>query len=128
MNRPFAGILERLYSVLKPVGLPSQVIHGDLPGNILFAPGKDPAVIDFSPYYRPVGFALAVVVVDAIAWYDASFDLVHHADHLEALDQLLARAAIYRLVTADTVSPTHPREWTARRVRAHLPILELIGA
>jgi Ser/Thr protein kinase RdoA (MazF antagonist) len=68
----FAAILDRLYGFLRPLEIPSQVIHGDLPGNSLFADGMSPAVIDFSPYHRPADFALAVVIVDAIAWYGAS--------------------------------------------------------
>jgi uncharacterized protein (TIGR02569 family) len=128
INPAFAGILERLYAFLKPLSLASQVIHGDLTGNILFAPGQPPAVIDFSPYYRPAGFALAVVIVDAIAWYGATSDLAWRADHLQFLDQLLARAAIYRLVTADQVSTTHAPAWSAHQVRALLPIVDLVGA
>src|SRR5579884_2730179 len=75
VNPGFAPTLDRLYGFVTPVALPSQVVHGDLPGNILFASGQAPAVIDFSPYFRPVGFALAVVIVDAIAWYGAAPDL-----------------------------------------------------
>ena len=35
---------------LVPLSLPSQVIHGDFGGNVLFAGGQPPAIIDFSPY------------------------------------------------------------------------------
>jgi len=45
--------LDRLAGHLKPVDLPSQLVHGDLCGNVLFEPGLPPAVIDFSPYWRP---------------------------------------------------------------------------
>jgi hypothetical protein len=81
---------------LTPLDLPSQVVHGDLGGNVLFAPGLEPVVIDFSPYWRPPGWALAVVVVDAVVWGRAGFDL---ADALEPehRHQLLARATLFRL-------------------------------
>ena len=70
--------------------LPSQLVHADLAGNVLFADGMTPAVIDFSPLERPAGLPLAVVAVDALMWQRA---------RPEALDQLLARALIYRHVT-----------------------------
>src|SRR5579884_3666872 len=97
-------------------------------GNVLFAEGLPPAVIDFSPYYRPAGFATAIVIVDAIAWSGASPDLAEHAGDVELLDQLVARAAIYRLVTADVVSASQTTDWVLRQAEAHRPILELIGA
>ena len=66
------GQLRSLLAALRPVRLPSQLIHGDLGGNVLFADGEPPAVIDFSPYWRPAGLALAVAVVDALLWGGAS--------------------------------------------------------
>jgi uncharacterized protein (TIGR02569 family) len=56
--------IARLTSALTPVDVPSQLIHGDLTGNVLFADGLPPAIIDFSPYWRPTAFATAIVVGD----------------------------------------------------------------
>lgn len=79
---------------------PSQVVHGDMSGNVLFAPGFAPAVIDLSPYWRPAAFPLAVAAVDALLWYDAPLTVLElaaagsgpgFADHL-------IRALIFRLV------------------------------
>ncbi|XXZ52641.1 hypothetical protein AAGT00_34280 [Streptomyces cavourensis] len=42
---PFALLLSRW----RPVEAVAQLVHGDLAGNVLFAPGRDPAVIDFTP-------------------------------------------------------------------------------
>jgi uncharacterized protein (TIGR02569 family) len=39
-----------LLAALERIDAPSQLIHGDLTGNVLFAAGLPPAVIDFSPY------------------------------------------------------------------------------
>ena len=33
----------------------SQVVHGDLYGNVLFAGIAPPAVVDITPYWRPAG-------------------------------------------------------------------------
>jgi uncharacterized protein (TIGR02569 family) len=94
-----AGQLRRLLAALRPVRLPSQLIHGDLGGNVLFAGDLPPAVIDFSPYWRPAGLALAVAAVDALMWGGASPAALDELDGEPELDQLLARALVYRLVT-----------------------------
>ena len=93
------GQLRSLLAALRPVRLPSQLIHGDLGGNVLFADGEPPAVIDFSPYWRPAGLALAVAAVDALMWGRASPAVLDELDGEQELDQLLARALVYRLVT-----------------------------
>lgn len=57
-ERPMHFVLElaelavRLRSQPDPPGQP-RLVHGDLTGNVLFAPGLPPAVIDVSPYWRP---------------------------------------------------------------------------
>lgn len=127
-DESFLGLLERLYGFRKPLDLQSQVIHGDLLGNVLFEAGQPPAVIDFSPYYRPSGFAIAIIVVDAIAWQSAGADLTSHVCHLEGLDQLLARAAIFRLVSAALLARTKGKDWATSQAVAYEPILDLIGA
>ena len=93
--------LRRVLDLRRPIALESQLIHGDLGGNVLFAEGLPPAVIDFAPYWRPVGFAAAVVVADAVCWEGAppeTFDEV--AAGIDGFPQLFVRALIYRLVTS----------------------------
>jgi uncharacterized protein (TIGR02569 family) len=90
--------LPPLLEALRPVDAPSQVVHGDLTGNVLFADGLPPAVIDFAPYWRPTGFATAVVVGDALAWEGADDSLLDAVGHVAAFPQLLLRALIYRIV------------------------------
>lgn len=94
----------------------SQLVHCDLTGNVLFAPGLPPAVIDVSPYWRPPSYAEGVVVADA---------LCHHGADGSALPMLgvpltaIARALLFRLATtnglvaSETVSIDIPGE--ARR-------------
>ena len=41
-----------------------QLVHCNLTGNVLFADGLPPAVIDISPYWRPPSYAEGVVVAD----------------------------------------------------------------
>src|SRR5687768_16590033 len=48
--------LPRLMGAMRAIDAgPSQLVHGDLTGNVLFAAGLPPAVIDFSPFWRPTG-------------------------------------------------------------------------
>ena len=90
--------LPRLVDALRPVDDPCQLVHGDLTGNVLFAPGLAPAVIDFSPYWRPPAFASAVVVGDALAWEGADDSLLVAVAHVPEFPQHLLRALINRIV------------------------------
>ena len=91
-------LVDRLAAALGPVDAPAQLVHGDLGGNVLLAEGLPPAVIDLSPYWRPPGWALAVVAVDAMVWSDADWSVFSDLDR-----QLLVRAMLYRLITDDVL-------------------------
>ena len=57
-----------------------QLLHGDFANNILFAsPASSlpPAIIDFSPYYRPLAYAEAIIASDGLVEFDADPTLVH---------------------------------------------------
>lgn len=84
--------------------LPGQLVHCDLAGNVLFHPTEPPAVIDLSLYWRPPPYAEAIVVVDALLWYDAADVILDLMDHPDAR-QLLLRALVFRL--ACERSPDH---------------------
>jgi uncharacterized protein (TIGR02569 family) len=98
-------LLDRLERLRRPVGLPSRLVHGDLSGNVLLADGLPPAVIDVSPYWRPAAYADAVVVVDALLWWQEPEPLVDElappALGRDDWHQLLVRAAVFRLVALD---------------------------
>jgi uncharacterized protein (TIGR02569 family) len=87
--------LADVLAVLEPVDAPSQLIHGDVTGNVLFHHELPPAVIDFAPYWRPVEFASAIVVSDALCWHGAPDDLANAVDR-----QYLLRALVYRAVAS----------------------------
>lgn len=94
-----AGQVRRLLAALRPVALPDQLIHADLLGNVLFAAGLPPAVIDFSPLERPAGLPLAIAAVDALQWQQARPEVLDQFAGEPEFDQLLARALIYRQIT-----------------------------
>ena len=91
--------VRRLAAALRPVEAPNQLIHGDLTGNVLFAEDLPPAVIDFSPYWRPTSFASAVVVADALVWEGADETILAAVAHVDDFAQFLLRALMYRAVT-----------------------------
>ena len=83
----------RLLAARRPVEAASQLVHGDLSGNVLFADGLPPAIIDLSPYWRPAAYASAVILVDAVLWHGAGAELLATAD-----DRLVVRALLFRLL------------------------------
>ncbi|MGA8248041.1 MAG: hypothetical protein WB797_14155, partial [Nocardioides sp.] len=85
-------------TLYEPVGLTAQLVHGDLSGNLL-REGDRPTVIDWPPYVRPVGWALAVAALDAVCWDGAEPALLDRWSDLEAWGQLLLRALVYRVAT-----------------------------
>jgi uncharacterized protein (TIGR02569 family) len=91
--------LPRLLASLRPLAAQSQLIHGDLTGNVLFADGLPPAVIDFVPYWRPTGFASAVVVADALVWEGADESVLEAVADVDDFPQYLLRALVFRAVT-----------------------------
>lgn len=91
--------LDRLLALLHPIAARSQLVHGDLTGNVLFDDDLPPAILDLSPYFRPAMFASAIVVTDALVWEGANETLVHAFDAEDDFPQYLLRALIYRIVT-----------------------------
>lgn len=97
VEHPF---MDRLLAVRRHVDLSSQVIHGDLTENVLFADPMSPAVIDPTVYWRPPGFANAIVVGDAIRCSGADpAPLLAATARIRGFPQLFVRAVIARLVT-----------------------------
>ncbi|MCT2590171.1 TIGR02569 family protein [Streptomyces sp. N2-109] len=90
-------LLLRILSLRQPVEAPCQLVHGDLTGNVLFAAGQVPAVIDFSPYWRPVAYADAIVAVDGTLYHGAGPELLERAAPGAEGAQLLVRALAFRL-------------------------------
>lgn len=90
-------LYNQLAAARVPVRLASQVVHPELFGAVLFDDDGTPAVIDLVPFWRPMEWAAAVVVVDAIAWGGADAGLVQRWSHLDQWPQMLLRAVLHRL-------------------------------
>jgi uncharacterized protein (TIGR02569 family) len=119
-----ADLVGGLRAATRPVRLPSQLIHGDFAGNVLFAPGQPPAVIDFSPSRRPAGYALAVAAVDLLAWSAAPPGILDELADEDEIDQLLLRALVYRLVTESLGRPDPDSRQAV--LRATEPVVDLL--
>ncbi len=98
---PLTEIVARLTGLVTPVDLPSQVIHGDFTANVLFSQGQPPCVIDFSPYWRPAGFAIGVIVADTLTWAVADESIFGLVDHVPGFQQMLIRAELRRMLELD---------------------------
>ncbi|WP_127936582.1 aminoglycoside phosphotransferase [Nonomuraea polychroma] len=114
------GLLATLQELQRPVDAPSQLVHGDLTGNVLLQPGQPPAVIDFSPYWRPVGYAEAIIVADGLLYHHAEPELIDNVLPGRHGLQMLVRALIFRLATSaifEGPGKTIPQEELARFAR-----------
>ncbi|OAF58724.1 hypothetical protein VC83_04958 [Pseudogymnoascus destructans] len=101
-----APLYEQLLSLRKEVGVViAQLVHGDLSGNILLSDSQPPVIIDFSPFFRCVDYAVAIAVVDGIADFGEGDEvlrasgLVWYGDRLgRHAVQMLVRALLFRVV------------------------------
>jgi hypothetical protein len=93
----FVDLPRRLLEAVKPLG-PSQVIHGDLTGNVLFAAGATAAVVDISPYWRPPAYAEGIIVADALCWHSAPGSLLETVGVSVAA---VARGLLFRMATTN---------------------------
>jgi len=117
--------LSKLQRLLKPINLPNQIIHGDFTGNILFHAGLPPAIIDFTPYYRPKHFAKAIMFVDAITWEGAAESIFELVKDLPEIKQLVIRAEMRRLIEIEECAK-YFQKGSLEEIEAHKPLIEFI--
>ncbi|TNM61119.1 aminoglycoside phosphotransferase [Streptomyces sp. NP160] len=98
-----------------------QLVHGDMTGNVLFAEGLPPAVIDVSPYWRPAAYAGAVVVADGLLWWGQDGGLVSAAGESGDVG-LVARALLFRLLTDVQLVGDGCDDVTARGAQGAVPL------
>ena len=91
------ALIETLLAHRRPVATRPQVVHGDLLPNVLVADGAPPGIIDWPPYFRPAGFGEAIAVHDAVTFRGAPTTLLDDWRTGADWEQLLLRAALYRL-------------------------------
>jgi uncharacterized protein (TIGR02569 family) len=100
-----------LQALKKSVTLKDQLIHGDLNlNNILISNTLAPAIIDFTPYFRPVEFALAVTAY-WVGPYTGDIKILEEFKDIKDFDQMLIRAGLRMMLTQE--DPKHARQLEA---------------
>lgn len=77
---------------------PSQLVHGDLAGNVLMDAAGAAVVIDVSPYWRPVLWAEALLTLDCVLRDDAEAEVLA-GWRSESARAAMVRAGIFRLLS-----------------------------
>ncbi len=129
-GQPDEPLVRRLLDAREDVLLgPSQLVHGDLAGNVLLDAAGAPVVIDVAPYWRPAGWAEAVAVLDSVLWWDASTDamdgwttglrrqLMVRAALFRVLSELPSRVDLYGAALAGVIGAPVPGDLAGRRGR-----------
>ncbi|MFJ4073767.1 hypothetical protein [Curtobacterium sp. NPDC089991] len=120
---PSDPTLDRLATAFRPVRAPSQLVHGDLLGNVLFADGQPPTIIDWPPYWRPAGFGTAIAAVDAVCWHGVPVGRLDAlGDDEPEWRQLLVRALVFRIATLHQLGA-----WDATCVARHRPVVDVVA-
>lgn len=114
--------LDRLAATFRPVTSPSQLVHGDLLGNVLFTPGEPPTVFDWAPYWRPAGLGAAIAAVDAVCWHGVAVGrLGVLGTGVPEWPQLLVRALAFRIATLHLLDA-----WDADQTARHRPVVDAV--
>jgi uncharacterized protein (TIGR02569 family) len=88
-------LFDRLQNISE---LKSQIVHGDPGGgNVLFQKNEPPGMIDISPYWRPAGYSIAMLLADAVAWEGSKPEVLELGKNELHFQQLLLRAVLFRL-------------------------------
>lgn len=115
--------LSTLAAACRPIRAPSQLIHGDLAGNVLFADGRPPLILDISPYWRPAALSPAIVVADALVFENADPSLADQLADDPDGPQCLLRALMFRAIVDRLARPAEPRQ--PDDADPYLPAVEL---
>lgn len=119
------GLVEALYARYERLPpLECQLIHGDLNAeNVLLAPGRAPGVVDFTPFWAPADFAVAMFA-NWIGPRKADMSVLPYFENVPHFDQLLLRAAVRMLWVVSELEGVQHWE-TAPEKRAAELVLEL---
>jgi uncharacterized protein (TIGR02569 family) len=119
-------LLAPLFQAYDPMTRSRRVIHSDMCGNILFAAGLKPLVIDFSAAHGDPEYAEAILVADAIAWEKAPVELLNELPETPVYRQMLLRAVTFRVITAALRFPSKP-EWAESEYNNFALIIQRLG-
>lgn len=111
--------LKRDFAVLPP----SQLVHGDIAGNMLFDEQETlpPGIIDLTFYWRPAAFGAAIAVADGLMWEGEGEELIEMCGTDAESIQMLVRAVLFRTLTWAIDIPVVGEEEDREFVRMMLP-------
>jgi hypothetical protein len=116
-RRALADLCKHVHPLADPV---PQIAHGDPGGdNLLFSEHAPPGIIDFSAYWRPSGYAVAMMLSDGVAWEGSSVETLELVAERTDMAQLLLRAVCFRLAVSDLFSGPGGLE---SRLTAYAPV------
>ncbi|AIG63799.1 hypothetical protein CATYP_02860 [Corynebacterium atypicum] len=90
-------LLVQLRAAMEPVAGSPVAGHADLLATTLFAPSRPPIVTDLVGVWHPRGYTAAQVIVDGLLAEAVDGGVIARNRHIDQLDQLLVRAAAYRV-------------------------------
>jgi uncharacterized protein (TIGR02569 family) len=104
------ALASELEDLKKPVTVTDQLIHGDLNlNNLLISDSLPPAVIDFTPYFRPAEFALAVTAY-WVGPYTGDIKILNKFKDIKEFDQMLIRAGLRSMLTQEDLQHANELE------------------
>lgn len=111
---------QALAAVAETAFLAERADHWSIAERLSWAGELPTQIIDFTPYWRPASFGLAVVVADAVAWHGAGRRLLDAFELAEPAESrsMIARAALFRLITAERVASGHQAPLAYLRINA----------
>ncbi|MFC6318372.1 TIGR02569 family protein [Corynebacterium gerontici] len=89
---------------LEHVDADVQVCHADAFGTTLFSGTQVPALSDVVPVVRPFGYSAAIAAFDALVLQSVDEGILRRYMHIPNFDQLVLRAATYRLMLHGTLA------------------------
>ena len=92
----------------------------------MFLHEADPTIIDFSPYWRPVEFAIGVIIADSVVWEDADIFLIENGNKFNNFYQHLALAELRRIIEIETLNDIYSWDMLDQ-IEAHFPLIEAIS-
>ncbi len=100
-----------LLELRTPLEAEVDLVHGDPLSCIIFDDAADPIITDFVPAWHPIGWSVALLIVDGCAWGNAPDALIDRWSHLADFDQLLLHACLYRLFVHVLHPLAQPAAW-----------------
>jgi hypothetical protein len=93
----FGRLIDQITPHLQPLHLPDQLVHADLSGNFLVAPGLPAAIIDLSWAWAPDGYGEGIMLADVIAWEHATAEDILPFMDIPHIRQLAWRGLLSRI-------------------------------